>query len=213
MDGVFFPDQLVKSLATGKTDKNVEVIVGHNSWEGLIFSDPRVQNNTAFKAHFQQLMPSIPAAKINEMATTVYPEDFSGAQPYTTQTQRMVLAMSEIIVQCNAFATHLGYNNQTRAYLFDVFPGVHAQDVAFTFYNSGETDFFGAPVNEPVADFWQTYIADFARAGTAAGSTAALLPKYTSAGKTLRITPNGNTVDNDPARNARCRFLVQGLFS
>ncbi|KAK1833453.1 Alpha/Beta hydrolase protein [Podospora conica] len=213
VDGAFFPDQLVRSLAKGKVDKTVEVIVGYNSWEGLLFTDPRVQNNTAFKALFQQLMPSISAAKINQLATTVYPEDFSGAQPYTTQTQRTTLALGESLVNCNSFGVHLGYSNQTRAYLFDVFPGIHAQDVAFSFFNPGALDFTGLPIDPTIADFWQSKIVDFARVGTAAGSTAALLPKYTSAGKTLKVQAAGNVVGDDPARNARCRFWVQGLYS
>ena len=79
------------SLVQKKVDKQVEIIVSTTSDEGLLFTDPRVQNNTAFKALFAGLMPSISAAKINTLATTIYPEDFSGAQPYTDQSSRLRL--------------------------------------------------------------------------------------------------------------------------
>lgn len=213
VDGFFFPDDLARSLARGKVDKTVEVIVGNTNWEGLLFTDPRVQDNTAFKALFQDLMPSLSASKISQL-TNVYPEDFSGAQPYTTQSQRLTLALGEGLVTCNTFATHLGYGNQTRAYLYDLFPAIHAADVGYSFYNPGAVDSFsGMPLDPTIGAFWQRWITDFAVSGSQTGSTANLLPKYTSAGKTLKVQYGGNVVGDDPSRNARCRFWVDGLYA
>lgn len=214
VDGVFIPDQLPVLLRKGKVPPGVQVIVSYTSDEGLLFTDPRVQDQTAFKALFQQLMPSISAAKINELATVVYPEDFSGAQPYTDQSSRLRLALAESIVQCNAFATHLAFKNQSRAFIFDVFPKVHAEDVAYTFWNGESTDSFGIPINLPVALNLQKWLVDYTMVGTGAGSTASVIPVYTNAAKTLRVTDAGNSViQPDWAANRRCRWWVQDLFA
>ncbi|KAK0612252.1 Alpha/Beta hydrolase protein [Immersiella caudata] len=214
VDGFFFPDQLVRSLALKRVDRNVDVIVTYTADEALIFTDPRVQDNTAFKAYFQGLLPSIPASKINTLATTVYPEDFSGAQPYTTQTQRLKLAVAEAIVLCNAFATDLAYQNTTRAAKFSVWPALHANDVAFTFYNGEPVDWLGIPIPGGIARQMQQWFVDYAISGTSSGSTANIIPVYTSQNKILNITDTGNTVAQpDPAANPRCRFWVEGLYA
>jgi len=214
VDGFFFPDQLVRSLALKRVDRDVEVIVSYTADEGLIFTDPRVQDNTAFKAYFQGLMPSIPAAKINALATTVYPEDFSGAQPYTTQTGRLKLAISEAIVLCNAFATDIAYQNTTRNMKFSVWPALHANDVAFTFYNGEPVDWLGIPIPGGIARQMQQWFVDYAISGVTGGSSATILPVYTSQNKILNVTDTGNTVvQPDPAANSRCRFWVEGLYA
>lgn len=201
------------SLAQKKVDKNVDIIVSATSDEGLLFTDPTVQDNTAFKALFAGLMPSISAAKINTLATTVYPEDFSGAQPYTDQSSRLRLALAESIVLCNAFALHLAYKNQSRSFIFDVFPKIHAEDVAYVFFNGESTDSFGIPLNSAIAVQLQRYIVDYAMVGTGPGSTATAIPVYTSQAKTLRISDSGSTIGTDPAANKRCRYWVEGLYA
>ncbi|KAJ2997957.1 hypothetical protein NUW58_g488 [Xylaria curta] len=85
VDGQFIPDEPAKLLTRGLVDKSVDLIVARNSAEGLLFVDPRVQNETGFEAYFQSLMPTVPRTRISQLAT-VYPEDFSGAQPYKDQT-------------------------------------------------------------------------------------------------------------------------------
>ncbi|KAK5662492.1 hypothetical protein OQA88_8404 [Cercophora sp. LCS_1] len=213
VDGLFFPDYLSHSLATRKVDRTVEVIVSYTLQEGLLFTDPRVQNNTAFKAFFAGLMPSIPAPKIDALAA-VYPEDFSGAQPYRNQTQRLTLAVSEGLILCNAFANHLGYNSQSRAYKFSLFPGIHAQDVGYTFWNGEPADSTGIPINGAAATTLQRWIADFTVSGAGPGSTASQIPVYTSQAKTMNITDSGSSVVfPDSASNPRCRFWVEGLYS
>ena len=211
VDGLIVPDVLARSLAKGRVDQNVELIVAYNAAEGLLFTDPRVQNDSSFEAYFAGLMPSVPAAKIHALSTTVYPADFSGAQPYKTQTERLTLAVSEALVSCNAFGLHLGYANKTRAYKFSVFPGVHGQDVSYTFFNGESGDSLSIPIDGNIAVAMQRLFADFVRTGTASGSTATQIPVFTAQAKTLNITNAGNTVVTDPAANWRCRFWLDSL--
>ena len=213
VDGFFVPDNVARSLATGRVDRAPEVIVTYTAAEGLLFTDPRVQNDTAFEALMQSLMPSTPAAKIHALATTVYPADFSGVQPYKTHTQRTTLAISEGLILCNAFGLHLGYANKTRAGLFSVPPAIHASDVPHTFFNGEPTDSNGNPLNANAAVSLQRAFVDFAMAGTASGSAATQFPVYTAQAKTLNITAAGNNIVTDPAASARCRFWVEGLYA
>ncbi len=213
IDGLLMPDYLTRALNKGRVDRSVEVIAAYNAAEGLLFTDPRIQNDTGFEAYFSGLMPSMPAAKIHALSTTVYPGDFSGAQPYTTQTQRVTLAVSEALVLCNAFGTHTAYANKTRAYLFSVRPGVHGQDVYYTFFAGRATDSFGLPIDASIAVSMQRFVADFVTAGTAAGSSAAQIPVYTAQANTLNITNAGSAVVTDPAANARCKFWIEGLYA
>lgn len=213
IDGQMVPDYLGRLLAKRKIDPIVQVIVAKNALEGLLFTDPRVQYQAAFKAYMSALMPSIPSAQIDTLAEEVYPEDFSGAFPYQTQSERLALALSEGLVSCNAFGTNIAYRNATRSYQFSVFPGIHAQDVPYTFFNGEPVDFIGQPIIESVAEAMQRFFVDFAAYGTAGASTAAEIPMYGANATVLDISNSGFAIIADPAANSRCRFWIRGLYS
>ncbi|KAK0623778.1 Alpha/Beta hydrolase protein [Immersiella caudata] len=211
VDGLYIPDYPGELLAKGRVNKNIEVLVAHNLDEGLLFTDPRIPDDAGFRSYLQGLMPSAPASKINTLATTIYPPDFSGAQPYTNQVGRTKLAIAEGLIDCFAFGTSLAYSNQTRGYLFSIFPGMHAQDTSYTFFNGGASDGLGIPVSADAAVTMQRWFVDFAAKGVGAGSTATQLPLYGSSANVANITGTGFPVVRDPAANARCRFWLSEL--
>ncbi|GAB1316422.1 hypothetical protein MFIFM68171_06632 [Madurella fahalii] len=224
VDGLFVPSHPGRLLATGRVDSAVEVVVAYNLDEGLLFTDPRVGDTAGFEAYLSGLMPSLPAAKVRHLSTAVYPADFSGAAlPYTDQIGRTRLAIAEGLIDCFAFGTALAYANRTRAYQFAVFPGMHAQDVAYTFFGRGEEDVadgFGVPVEREVARRMQAWFVDFAMFGFTEGGAggegnAVLeLPVYTGEANVMNITGSGEggfEVVRDPAANGRCRFWLEGL--
>jgi hypothetical protein len=213
VDGFFIPDYPGRLVAQKKVDSTVQVIVAHNSNEGLLFTDPRIQDQAGFKSYFAALMPSISSTKIDQLANTVYPPDYSGAQPYINPTQRVTLAIGEALINCLAFGLDTAYNNATRGYQFAAFPGVHAQDVPYTFWNGETTDSFGLPVNGTIAQKMQSWFTDFTILGTTGTSAALQLPTYGSQATVLNITGNGFPTDRDPAANSRCNFWLTGLYS
>lgn len=213
IDGQIVPDYLGRLLAKREIDTRVQVTVAKNAREGLLFTDPRVQNQTAFKAYMAALMPTIPSAKIDTLAEDIYPEDFSGAFPYQTQSERLSLAVSEGLVTCNAFGTDVAYRNSTHSYQFSVFPGIHAQDVPYTFFNGETADSLGQPIDVSVAEMMQRFFVDFAAYGTAGESTAAEIPVYGPNAAVLDIQNSGSATITDPAANSRCRFWIRGLYS
>ena len=187
------------------------MIVAHNSNEGLLFTDPRIPDDAGFKAYLAGFMPSLPAAKIDVLASQIYPPDFSGAQPYTNQVGRTKLAIGEGLIDCFAFGVNLAYKNQTRGYLFSAFPGMHAQDVASTFFNGETSDSLGIPVSASVAQAMQGWFVDFATLGDGSGSTATQLPVYTTQANVANVTGSNFPIARDPAANSRCRFWLTGL--
>ena len=211
VDGLFVPDYPAKLLLNGRVDRNVDIIVAHNLDEGLLFTDPRITNEAGFKAFLSGFMPSLPAAKINTLASTIYPPDFSGAQPYTSQVERTALAVGEAFMDCYAFGVNLAYRNESRSYQFSIFPGFHAEDVDYTFWNGETTSGLGIPIVASTATTMQRWFVDFTEKGDAVGSSARNIPVYTSAANVANITGTGFPTVRDPAANPRCRFWLEGL--
>lgn len=208
VDGLFVPDFPGKLLSAGVVDKQVKVIVAHNLDEGLLFTDPQIADDAGFRAYLAALMPSVSPAKISTLASQIYPPDFSGAQPYTDQIGRTKLAVAEGVINCFAFGVSLAYTNQTRAYMFSLFPGMHAQDEPHTFFNGDSADSLGIPISPSVAQTMQGWFVDFARLGDAAGSTATQIPVYTDQANVANIVAAGYPVVKDPAANSRCRYWL-----
>ena len=156
-------------------------------------------------------MPNVPAAKINTLASQIYPPSFSGSQPYTTQTGRLTRAIGEAFIDCNAFGLNTAFNNATRGYLFDICPGLHAQDVGYTFFNGETSDSLGLLIDAGAAGRVQDWIVDFTILGDGSGSSVTQLPVYGSTGQVLRV-PGFSSVQ-DPAKNQRCRFWLNDLTS
>lgn len=153
-------------------------------------------------------MPSLPPAKLNTLATTVYPPDFSGALPYTNQVGRTKLAIAEGLIDCFAFGTSLAYANRTQSYLFSIFPGMHAQDTSYTFFNGVSKDGLGIPVAAQTAEKMQRWFVDFAT-----GVEVAEIPAYGAGASVVNVTGTAFPVVRDPAANERCRFWLGGLTS
>lgn len=77
-------------------------MLGHNADEGLLFTSPFVQNNTAFAAFIENDLPDVKPAVLDYITNTLYPPVFDGsqAQNYTSQIGRAAAAVSELIFTC-----------------------------------------------------------------------------------------------------------------
>ena len=126
----------------------------------------------------------------------------------TNQIGRTRLAVAEGVLNCFAYGVNLVYENQTRSYMFSIFPGMHAQDERYTF--NGETaDSLGIPISESVAQIMQRWFVDFIVLGNASGSTATQIPVYTAQANVANITGCG--IVKDLVANSRCRYWLSGL--
>lgn len=222
VDNNFIPAPQPILLAQNRFARNVDVIVAHNLNEGLIFTDQRITNNTGLAAYIQGLMPSVSPAIVQSLIA-LYPEDFSGAQPYRTQLERLELVASEALVTCNANALSKAFAGTPAAqltlatgglngYLFSVQPGIHALDTSYTFFNGPFTDIFGNKVDENLANQLQSTILNFAITGRKTlVPTVPAAPGLVTASSLLSLDINATTVVQDPANNPRCQVWQTGL--
>lgn len=79
-------------------------------------------------------MPTISQADLDFLNNTVYPAVFNGTYGYTDDVMRQAFTSADIGFLCNVYAL-AKYTKNAYVYEFDIFPAVHGEDVAYTFYN------------------------------------------------------------------------------
>lgn len=133
VDGVFVPATPAQLLAEGKFAKDVQVMVGHNLDEGLLFSDPLATTNDDFRNSVVPAVAPYASAEIQDyIANTLYPPVFNGTYGYTDNIARQALMLSEVSFTCNVYYLSNAYNHQDYVYYFTIYPGLHGSDVAYT---------------------------------------------------------------------------------
>jgi carboxylesterase type B len=205
-NGSFVPDFPFRLLAEGK-HHNVSVMAGHNFNEGLLFTPPFVQSEAIYTEALGSLFPTANSSVISTITDVLYPPVFDGTYGYTNYVGRTALSLGDLIVNCNAHilasALPSGY-----AYRFTVPPALHAQDVAYTFFNGDTTTLDdGFPVNRNLAAAFQTYITNFAMTGK---PTAEGLQPFVVYGSNATVSNIGLTNlgghSRDPAAKPACTF-------
>ena len=214
VDGLIAPALPGVSLLHGQFDKSLKVMVGHNTDEGLLFSNPFVQNQTALVAALQTLFPGASATSLNYISTQLYPPVFNGTYNYTSQIQRTALLISELSFTCNTRYLDLAFKNQTYSYLFSVPPGLHGQDVSYTYFNGDtSTSDDGSPVNATVAHALQDYLTSFAMNGNPNEAGVPYFPMYGSNSTIVNVgTSNLGGILMDTVANSRCDWWQKALY-
>jgi carboxylesterase type B len=128
VDGKFVPRLPGELLLAGQFDKSLNLMLGHNADEGLIFSSPYVQSNDDFVNYLQSVFPSTPKETVNYVAAVLYPPVFDGSLGYTSQIKRIDLLFSELAFTCNTRYMDLAFGNKTYSYLFSTPPALHGDD-------------------------------------------------------------------------------------
>lgn len=100
VDGKFVPALPGVLLAHNQYPKDLKIMVGHNADEGLLFTSPFLQNNSAIRQYLLNALPTIRAypSVVNYIANTLYPPVFDGSQAmnYTNQIARGAAIASEL---------------------------------------------------------------------------------------------------------------------
>lgn len=207
VDGNFVPQLPGQLLLHGQFDASVKVMVGHNSNEGLLFASPFITNDTGLAAYLTAAIPAAQPAAIDHIVSDLYPADFNGSHGYTSQLGRTALLVSEAVFACNTRYLGLAYKNATYSYYFSVPPGLHGEDVAYTFYNGG------AGVNATVAGALQDYITSFAMNGSPNEEGVPFFPLYGGNASTAVMDAKAlGTQVRDTAANGRCDWWQKALY-
>lgn len=215
IDGIFITQDAKELFNRGLFDKSVSIMAATNADEGLLFTPPMV-DESAYLSFLQGYFPDALPSALEYMASSLYPAVFNGSMGYTDNTGRASLVAGDIVVNCNAYALNLAYNNSTHSYLFNVPPALHAQDTGYLFYNAddplGADSFaFIGQKNETVAYALQDYIVSFTVQGVPESRVDGLqgFPRYGKNATVVSLTPSSISPSRDPIANERCRWMLQ----
>lgn len=208
----YVPDLPLRLVAQDKFH-NVSVMVGHNSNEGLLFTPPFLDTQAEDVLEFSTLFPTADPEMILYITETLYPPIYNGSYGYMDQVGRNSLAISDFLVGCNAhyLAQKLspGY-----AYEFSVPPGLHGEDVAYTFFN-GDTSTLdeGVPIYPAVATVFQRYLTTYAMTGTPSAEGYTTFSEYGSNNTVTIINFLGlGNHEVDPAARSACDFWAEAPY-
>jgi cholinesterase len=219
VDGKFVPQLPGLLFLHGQYDKSVKVMLGHNLNEGLLFTNPYLQNETQFQSYLTTSLPDASAATLSYISNTLYPPVYDGTYGYKTLVARNALLVSELVFICNTRYMDKAYDLKTYSYYFTVPPGLHGEDVPYTFFNGDVTTLDnGFPVNATVAHALQSYLTSFAQDGDpneGDGPGVPFFPIYGTNSSTQLLSAGADfgTQVVDTAANARCDYWQKALYS
>ncbi|KAG6364210.1 hypothetical protein INS49_005808 [Diaporthe citri] len=211
VDGDYVTQDPKVALSQGRLDTSVRIMVGQNSNEGLLFTAP-VTNDAQYLDLIRANFPTAGEDKISHLANDLYPSVYDGSMGYEDQMERAALTMGEGTFFCNAFAPNSAYGSHS-SYLFNVFPGLHAQDIEHTFYNP-DFAYPGLPLltmwgdNETVAYVMQDYFTSFAAHGIPESWEDGLgaVPAYGGNATSTVLGNEGIFMGSQPAAIERCAW-------
>lgn len=229
IDGSFVKDLPGLELAKGNYFKDVSVLLGHTSNEGILFTDPTKILNSQVDALLKQNFPNA-TASIYTTIETLYPEP-SLFGTFQTNFARLSTLIGEWVVSCNTRYLATAYAGRAWGYQFSVPPGIHAFDLILAFWRTDldigqvlqvdvDVDFL---TQKNLATGFQSYITSFVRSGDPntfreSGSlppTQAFPLAAVGEGVTvLDVNVLGYTVVSDPdTPRDRCAYWQSGAWT
>ncbi|KAI9673998.1 MAG: hypothetical protein M1817_002204 [Caeruleum heppii] len=183
--------------------------------DGLLFSPKAVNTDEAYEAWLRESFPTMNASLLSYISNELYPARYDGSQPYQTPFDRLALTISDRSTTSSSYLVATAFENATYNYLFDMPPGLHTQDLLYSF-NTAPSPI----VNETIVKVFQRYITNFVLEGDPDGSNLTNLtgpavpniPKFDPYGPgnlVQYLGPNGVEVVKDPAANDLSRFWAR----
>lgn len=208
MDGDFAPALPGVLLREGRFDTSLRVMAGHNLDEGLEFMDPYAQTEARFEAALRIYFPTISDAAVQHISQVLYPPIYDGSYNYTSPTFRADLFVTEAFFTCNTNWLGRALDNRTFNYMFTVYPSLHGDDIAHTYYDGPSP----AVQNDTLAVIMQRYFSTFAETGSPNGPGLPYFPQYgaNTMCQDLNLTFISQIPDN--SANSRCDWWQLGLF-
>lgn len=188
-------------------------MLGHNANEGILFTSPFIATEADFRTYLGNNFPAATNGTLSYIQNTLYPPVYDGSLPYTSIIGRASLLASELSFTCNAVYMDYASGNTSYAYIFDVPPSYHGQDIPFTFYNGGGRS--ATILNATVAVALQDYITTYAEFGFPTSPDVQGTPNFTMYGADSMVQDLGLTSISrirDPASNQRCAWFQKALY-
>ncbi|KAH8664467.1 Alpha/Beta hydrolase protein [Xylariales sp. PMI_506] len=114
-------------------DQSVQVLAGLNSLEGGYFYDPSIETNDEFRDWTAKSIVGLTSEDVDYLASNLYPPQFDGSLGYVDQASRQMALWGEAVIVCNVQFINQALGGRSYAYEFSVPPGVHIEDLFYTF--------------------------------------------------------------------------------
>lgn len=181
-------------------------MVGHNRDEASTFT-ASLDTNEQLISMFQLSYPVSDTAE-RYIFTDLYPNILNGTYGYTSQLGRAKLLISELVFTCNTRFLGTAFRNQTYNYRFEYPPGLHGQDLDWTFFVEEDPD-----VAPEIAIAMQSYFTTFTMTGDPNGNAG--LPTWPLYGEEATLVifgAGGVATAKDETANRRCEYWQKGEY-
>ncbi|KAF4960492.1 hypothetical protein FSARC_10460 [Fusarium sarcochroum] len=210
VDGVYVPDNPDTLFSEGRHLHDVELLIGFNQDEGLIFTSPEVIDDAGYRSFLETTFANASPETLDHIESKVYPPVFDGTHGYTNQTGRASITKAESEFTCKYGFLQAAYGKKAKSYRFNVYPGLHGSEMQYTFFNGKERN---PEVNEAIAVGFQELLTRFAATGNATSQAAPEgVPVYGEERRMQYIDDTGFGVTTDETVPERCRFWQDGLY-
>lgn len=229
VDNSFVKDLPGIELAKGNYFKDVSVLLGHMSHEGILFTDPTLILNSQVDSLIRNNFPQS-NAKILQDIENQYPEP-GLFRTFLTNFERVSTLIGEYSVTCNTRYLAAAFPGKAWGYQFSFPPGIHGFDLIFAFWRTDlnigqllqidiDIDFV---TQKNLATGFQSYLTSFVRSGDPntyreSGSLppTQVFPKATVGDSVtvLDVDVFGYSVASDPdTPKARCAYWQSGSWT
>ena len=193
VDDTYVPALPGQLLLEGRYHKNISIMLGHNTNEAFLFTPPTLANTTsALDDLVIQQFPEASGAAKYDIEQVLYPPTFSGSEGYVTEFGRQEkLYMDSQFTYNNLF---LAQAEPSTAYWYDfnIPPGVHGEDVAYTWTTYPPPQSSSSDTTVAVA--LHEYTLSFAASGVPKPSVGPSFGPYGSAREVLEFNANGTAL-------------------
>jgi len=165
-----------------------------------------VNTSAEFTARMQEAFPAATTSTISYITDVLYP-----ASAFPDQISRYALAASEFSFTCNTRYLDLAFNNKTYSYYFSTPPGLHGEDIPYTYFNGPSS----SVVNATAAIALQDFIVTFAEGGAPESPDVPNAPAFGVYGINSTVENIGAsdiTRIKDTVANSRCDWWQRALY-
>lgn len=229
IDGDFVPRDPRQVLFNGNCTPSVDILIGHNSQEGLLTVAPLIgQNDSVFPSVITKQFIGMAPSVLEFVLDKLYPPVYNGSL-YADFVQRVALFVSDAFIACTTEYLANAYNNAIYGYVFDVAPGVHGQDIPYMNYLKSNSTSANASssstssslineilnVNETIAFALQDYVTSFTINGVPTSSVDGLIefPMYGSNSSVINLNLASIIEIKAPIDNNRCKWWGSALYN
>ncbi|KAL9597711.1 MAG: hypothetical protein Q9219_004968 [cf. Caloplaca sp. 3 TL-2023] len=206
VDRSFISASPATELFNGQYYRGLEQVLGHNNAEGIDFTYPWIFGNSEFNAYTRKLFPAATAATVSYIANTTYSPPDRTVTPYRNSLDRAALITSDVVINCNTYLLALAYQNRTYNYFFDVPPGLHGDDLHYTFGPDASTK------SDQIRVAIQDFVTSFAATGDPKSSKQPRFERYRSTNQVLVLAPGSTGRRPDPAASNRCLMFQKNVW-